>query len=214
LWTTARHADHKTTTALFYVLLATDVEISAAKQGDSESGIYHCQATVLACCKQVSLLGCTPTTFGCGSAGLSLPLHGLAPQALSTRSLAQLLAQPLAQPLAQLLGQTMAQPPISASSRHGLSRHTQSALNNTGQHRLATSLSDLPQLAEHAEGEQHTAYYSHALLTSHAKLRSGVLQKLSLPENQLQIEIVSHRLQKTLIDQAYAHPACCARFAI
>lgn len=43
---------------------------------------------------------------------------------------------------------------ILASSRHGLSQHTQSALINTGQHRLAASLTDLPQLPEHAEGSE------------------------------------------------------------
>lgn len=51
-----------------------------------------------------------------------------------------------------------------ANSRRGLSQHTQSALISTGQHRLAASLSDLPQLAEHAEGEQYTILLLHALL--------------------------------------------------
>lgn len=49
------------------------------------------------CCKQNSLQA--------WSAGLSLLLHGLALQALSIRSLAQLPAQLLAQTIAQLLRQ-------------------------------------------------------------------------------------------------------------
>ncbi len=74
---------------------------------------------------------------------------------------------------------------ISASSRHGLSQHTQSALINTGQHRLAASLSDLPHLPEHAEGEQDTILLAcTAGVNVHAKLCLGVLQNcLSLKTN-------------------------------
>ncbi|KAL0026889.1 hypothetical protein WJX77_009207 [Trebouxia sp. C0004] len=52
---------------------------------------------------------------------------------------------------------------VSVSSRHGLSQQTQSALLSTGQHRLAASLSDLPQLAEHAEGNEQAEPHSPAL---------------------------------------------------
>lgn len=51
----------------------------------------------------------------------------------------------------------------SASSRRGLSQHTQSALMSTGQHRLAASLSDLPHLPEHAEGSEQPEPHSPAL---------------------------------------------------
>ncbi len=63
----------------------------------------------------------------------------------------------------------------SASSRRGLSQHTQSALISTGQYRLAASLSDLPQLPEHTEGEQDTVLLACAAgVNVHAKLCLGV----------------------------------------
>ena len=69
---------------------------------------------------------------------------------------------------------------ISANSRRGLSHHTQSALISTGQHRLAASLSDLPQLPEHTEGEQNTILLAcTAGINVHAKLCLGLLQNLS-----------------------------------
>ena len=69
----------------------------------------------------------------------------------------------------------------SASSRRGLSQHTQSALMSTGQHRLAASLSDLPHLPEHAEGEQDTIQLAcTAGINVHAKLCLGLLQNMSL----------------------------------
>ena len=138
-------------------------------KGDFECGIYHCQAAIT---------------------GLSLGLYivNIWLDVCRTESPSARVGTPSA--FHQVFGTTSGTTPgtnygatsesTSASSRRGLSQHTQSALISTGQHRLAASLSDLPQLAERAEGEQNTILLAcTAGVDMHAKLCFGVLQNIS-----------------------------------
>ena len=157
--TATRHTDQRSTAAIFYVPLATDVKVSAVERG----GFRTWNLPLPAC------------SFAATRTDLRLNIVNICLQICRTESPSARVGTPSA--FHQIFGTTSGTTPgtdygttsesISANSRRGLSQQTQSALISTGQHRLAASLSGLPQLAEHAEGEQHTA---HALLTPSAKL--------------------------------------------
>ena len=134
------------------------------KTSDADSGVYYSRAAVLLQTELTSSLVCRTES---PSARLGTPsaFHQVFGTTSGTTPGTDYHTTPEA---------------TSASSRRGLSQHTQSALISTGQHRLAASLSDLPHLPEHAEGEQDTIRLAcTAGVNVHAKLCLGVLLNIS-----------------------------------